>query len=156
MDNVEVEAQELLGVSAVAERAAVELSSEPSSDAMSLPGVPNVFPQLPTKPATDSGVVDAVAVESAIPVSGLCLPVPAYQRARPVHQATETREVGNDAAMARHAAGDQAAFAELYDGLAPLVMAYLRRRTHDRKLVEDLVQETFLGLHLHRGRDDPR
>jgi RNA polymerase sigma-70 factor (ECF subfamily) len=54
--------------------------------------------------------------------------------------------------MARHAAGDPAAFAELYDGLAPLVMAYLRRRTHDRNLVEDVVQETFLRLHLHRGR----
>jgi len=54
--------------------------------------------------------------------------------------------------MARYAAGDDTAFAELYDGLAPLLMAYLRRRTRDRNLVEDLVQETFLRLHLHRGR----
>jgi RNA polymerase sigma-70 factor (ECF subfamily) len=63
-----------------------------------------------------------------------------------------------DAVMARYAAGDEAAFAELYDGLAPLVMAYLRRRTHDRALVEDLVQDTFLRIHLHRGsyrRDAP-
>jgi RNA polymerase sigma-70 factor (ECF subfamily) len=54
--------------------------------------------------------------------------------------------------MARYAAGDESAFAELYDGLAPLVIAYLRHRTRDRDLVEDLVQETFLRIHLHRGR----
>ena len=57
-----------------------------------------------------------------------------------------------ETAMARYVAGDEAAFAELYGGLAPLVRAYLRRRTHDRALVEDLVQDTFLRIHLHRDR----
>lgn len=71
---------------------------------------------------------------------------------REIDHVEAAHPVGNDAAMARHAAGDESAFAELYDGLAPLVMAYLRRRTRDHNLVEDLVQETFLRLHLHRGR----
>jgi RNA polymerase sigma-70 factor (ECF subfamily) len=75
-----------------------------------------------------------------------------HQRAVPVHFVARVREVRTDAAMARYADGDEAAFAELYDGLAPQLIAYLRRRTPDRALVEDLVQETFLRIHLHRGR----
>src|SRR5262249_5976182 len=105
-----------------------------------------------TKPIVDSGVVPSVGPEFAMPAVGSCVHVCVPQHALPALRAVAARPVGNDAAMARHAAGDQAAFAELYDGLAPLVMAYLRRRTHDRDLVEDLVQETFLRLHLHRGR----
>ena len=104
------------------------------------------------KPIADSGVVHAVGPEFAMPAVGLGVPVCVPQHALPVHHVKAARSGRNDAAMARHAAGDEAAFAELYDGLAPLVMAYLRRRTHDRNVVEDLVQETFLRLHLHRGR----
>src|ERR1041385_6182395 len=110
-----------------------------------------VASDLPMKPIADSGVVPAVGPEFAMPAVGLCVPV-CVPHAQPVHRGEVARPGGNDAAMARHAAGDPAAFAELYDGLAPLVMAYLRRRTHDPNLVEDLVQETFLRLHLHRGR----
>jgi len=75
-----------------------------------------------------------------------------HQRALPTHPVAGTREILTDAAMARYADGDETAFAELYDGLAPLVIAYLRRRTSDRAMVEDLVQETFLRIHVHRGR----
>src|SRR6185295_7431740 len=96
MDNIKVKVQGLVGVAAIAERAVAEMSGESPSQAPSLPGVPNASAQLPTKPATDSGVVRAVAVESAMSVAGLCPPVPS-PRARPVSHATETREVGNDA-----------------------------------------------------------
>ena len=104
-----------------------------------------------TKPSAGSGVIQAVGVESVMPVAGLCAPARAVTRALPatVH---ELPGAANDAAMARYAAGDDAAFATLYDGLSPLVLAYLRRRTTDRAVIEDLVQETFLRIHLHRGR----
>ena len=127
-------------------------SGEPQRDAASRPGAPDLATHLATKPIGDSGVVHAVGPEFATPAAGLCVPVCVPPHARRVDHVEAARPVGNDAAMARHAAGDDSAFAELYDGLAPLVMAYLRRRTRDHNLVEDLVQETFLRLHLHRAR----
>jgi RNA polymerase sigma-70 factor, ECF subfamily len=60
-----------------------------------------------------------------------------------------------DAAMARYADGDGAAFGDLYDGLSPVLMAYLCRRTRNRETAEDLLQETFLRIHRHRGRYKP-
>ena len=60
-----------------------------------------------------------------------------------------------DRAMARYAAGDDSAFAELYDELEPLLSRYLARRTRDQALVEDLVQQTFLKMHTGRGRFIP-
>ena len=57
-----------------------------------------------------------------------------------------------DAAMSRYACGDAAAFAEVYDALAPRLFRYLDRRTGNRALTEDLVQQTFLRIHLYRGR----
>lgn len=45
--------------------------------------------------------------------------------------------------LARSAAGDSAAFAELYDRLAPMVTLRLHRRCADEDLVADVVQETF-------------
>jgi RNA polymerase sigma-70 factor (ECF subfamily) len=86
-----------------------------------------------------------------MPAAGLCAPVYATPLAESV-PVRGVRELANDAAMERYAAGDETAFADLYDGLGPLVMAYLSRRTRDRALVEDLIQETFLRIHLHRGR----
>jgi RNA polymerase sigma-70 factor (ECF subfamily) len=54
-------------------------------------------------------------------------------------------------AMDRYAAtGDGAAFAELYDLLAPRLMAFLTRRTRDAARSEDLVQQTFLQMHCAR------
>jgi RNA polymerase sigma-70 factor (ECF subfamily) len=54
------------------------------------------------------------------------------------------------AAMDRYASGDDAAFAELYDLLAPKLMGFLHRQTGDRARAEDLVQQTFLQMHLAR------
>jgi len=56
------------------------------------------------------------------------------------------------AAMARYVAGDEHAFAELYDGISPKVRARLSRMVHDSILVEDLLQLTFLRAHLARER----
>jgi RNA polymerase sigma-70 factor (ECF subfamily) len=61
----------------------------------------------------------------------------------------------SDHAMARYATGDDAAFAEVYDGVAPLLERYLMRRVRDRAIVEDLLQQTFLKIHCHRARFIP-
>jgi RNA polymerase sigma-70 factor (ECF subfamily) len=57
-----------------------------------------------------------------------------------------------DAAMDRYAAGDDAAFAEVYDKLAPRLFGYLLRHTRDRARAEDIVQQTMLRIHKARGR----
>ena len=57
-----------------------------------------------------------------------------------------------DDAMDRYAAGDDAAFAELYDLLAPRLYGYLLRQTRDPARAEDLVQQTMLHIHRARGR----
>jgi RNA polymerase sigma-70 factor (ECF subfamily) len=100
------------------------------------------------KPNEVSGVVSAVGGEFVMPAAGLCGPVRAATR----RSAFEDRSLANDLAMARYAAGDDAAFSSLYEGLCPLITAYLRRRFANPAVVEDLVQETFLRIHLHRGR----
>jgi RNA polymerase sigma-70 factor (ECF subfamily) len=53
-------------------------------------------------------------------------------------------------AMDRYAAGDDAAFGELYDLLAPRLASFLSRRTRDDARTEDLVQQTFLQMHSAR------
>ena len=57
-----------------------------------------------------------------------------------------------DAAMDRYAAGDHAAFGELYDALAPRMYAFILRKVSDVARAEDLVQQTLLKLHCARGR----
>lgn len=57
-----------------------------------------------------------------------------------------------DRAMDRYARGDDAAFAEVYDGLAPRLYAYLVRHARDRAKAEDVLQQTMLQIHRHRGR----
>lgn len=64
--------------------------------------------------------------------------------------ATRLRE-----AMERYAQGDEAAFAEVYDLLAPRLLAFLTRMTRDRAKAEDLMQQTFLNMHRARGRFAP-
>ncbi len=54
--------------------------------------------------------------------------------------------------MARYGAGDDAAFGEVYDELAPRLFRYLTRLARDPGLAEDLLQQTFLQLHDARGR----
>lgn len=60
-----------------------------------------------------------------------------------------------DTAMERYANGDDAAFEPLYDGLAPRLLAFLMRQTRDRARAEDVVQQTMLQIHRHRGRFQP-
>lgn len=57
-----------------------------------------------------------------------------------------------DAAMERYARGDDAAFGEVYDGLAPRLLGFLLRYTRDRAKAEDVVQQTMLQMHRARGR----
>jgi len=54
------------------------------------------------------------------------------------------------AAMDRYACGEDAAFSELYDLLAPRLASFLMRRTRDEAKTDDLVQQTFLQMHCAR------
>jgi RNA polymerase sigma-70 factor (ECF subfamily) len=54
------------------------------------------------------------------------------------------------AAMDRYANGDDQAFAELYDHLAPRIHAYFLRQTRNSARAEDLLQQTFLQMHCAR------
>jgi len=56
-----------------------------------------------------------------------------------------------DGAMARFAAGEDAALAEVYDFGSPAVFTFLLRLCGERPLAEDLTQETFLRIHRARG-----
>ena len=55
-------------------------------------------------------------------------------------------------AMERYAVGDDAAFSELYDLIAPRLYGYLLRKTHNQSAAEDLLQQTLLRIHCSRGR----
>jgi RNA polymerase sigma-70 factor (ECF subfamily) len=63
---------------------------------------------------------------------------------------SEARANG-DLAMERYAAGDDSAFAEVYDAVAPRLFSYLKRQTGDDSRAEDLVQGTLLQMHRARG-----
>src|SRR6476620_3082773 len=52
--------------------------------------------------------------------------------------------------MDRHADGDEAAFADVYDLLAPRLYRFFLRQTGDVGRAEDLVQQTLLQLHAAR------
>jgi RNA polymerase sigma-70 factor (ECF subfamily) len=58
-------------------------------------------------------------------------------------------------AMERYARGDDGAFEELYDALAPRLHRYLVKQTRDRARADDLLQQTLLHLHRARGRFIP-
>jgi RNA polymerase sigma-70 factor, ECF subfamily len=60
-----------------------------------------------------------------------------------------------DAAMARYAEGDDAAFREIFGALAPRLQAFLRRLSGSPELAHDLTQETFLRMHRARGSFAP-
>jgi RNA polymerase sigma-70 factor, ECF subfamily len=60
-----------------------------------------------------------------------------------------------NAAMDRYATGDSAAFEVLYDGLAPRLRAMLHRRRCSDALTEDIIQQTFLRMHVARGHYCP-
>jgi RNA polymerase sigma-70 factor, ECF subfamily len=84
---------------------------------------------------------------------GRAAPAPFYGRSPGVQEGEQRRETADvDAAMDRYAAGEDAAFGELYDLLAPRVFGYLMRQTRDRARAEDLLQQTLLQMHAARGR----
>jgi RNA polymerase sigma-70 factor (ECF subfamily) len=60
-----------------------------------------------------------------------------------------------DLAMERYAGGDDAAFAAVYDKIAPRLYGYLLRQTRERARAEDLVQQTMLHIHRARARFIP-
>ena len=57
--------------------------------------------------------------------------------------------------MDRYACGDDSAFSELYDLLAPRLSSFAMRRTRDEGATEDLVQQTFLQMHCARRHFAP-
>lgn len=61
----------------------------------------------------------------------------------------------DDALMVRFCAGDEDAFAVLYDRYAAQLEVFLRRFVRDRALAEDLLQTTFLSVVRARGRYTP-
>ncbi|SDQ06874.1 RNA polymerase sigma factor [Quadrisphaera sp. DSM 44207] len=66
------------------------------------------------------------------------------------------REVDDAALLRRAARGDEGAFAELYDRLAPMVVLRLRRRCADDDVVADVVQEAFAAAWRGAGSWDGR
>lgn len=53
--------------------------------------------------------------------------------------------------MAAYARGDQSAFSELFQSLAPPVHRFLLRRTGNAAVADDMLQTTFMKLHRARG-----
>jgi RNA polymerase sigma-70 factor, ECF subfamily len=54
--------------------------------------------------------------------------------------------------MAQYAAGDAAAFSELFARYAPMLLRIMRRQLHQQDDAHELVQQTFLQM--HRARKD--
>jgi RNA polymerase sigma-70 factor (ECF subfamily) len=52
--------------------------------------------------------------------------------------------------MQRYCEGDAAAFRELYSAAAPRLLGYLRSLLHDDATAEEVLQQTFLKLHVAR------
>jgi RNA polymerase sigma-70 factor, ECF subfamily len=72
---------------------------------------------------------------------------------RSMHADASARD--EDAAMARYAAGDDGAFATVYDALAGRIFHFLQRRHHDAEQCADILQQTFLQMHRMRGSFTP-
>jgi RNA polymerase sigma-70 factor (ECF subfamily) len=53
--------------------------------------------------------------------------------------------------MDRYATGDMAAFAVVYDAVAPKLARFLRRWFRIEAEIEDIIQETFVQIHRARG-----
>src|SRR3954451_5913520 len=71
---------------------------------------------------------------------------------RSKYEARESSNPAADEAMERYARGDDAAFAALYDALAPKLYAFIYRKVRDSARAEDLVQATLVRIIAARGR----
>src|SRR5882724_5562225 len=71
---------------------------------------------------------------------------------RPTVAHEEHVDARADGAMDRYASGDEAAFSELYDLIAPRLHRYLLVRARNAERAEDLLQHTFANMHEARGR----
>ncbi len=56
-----------------------------------------------------------------------------------------------DLAMDRYARGDESAFADVYDAIAPRLYSFLLRQTRSEARAKDVLQQTMLKIHLARG-----
>ena len=84
------------------------------------------------------------SVVSSHPAAGLA--------ARGIHVTVTDPGARANAAMDRYASGDDAAFRELYDALAPRLYGFILRLCADPTRAEDLLQQTFLQMHDARFR----
>ena len=73
-------------------------------------------------------------------------------RAAPLDEARDPERERANAAMERYARGEDQAFSELYDSLAPRLRRYLLRASRDPGRADDLLQQTMLQIHRARGR----
>jgi RNA polymerase sigma-70 factor, ECF subfamily len=73
-------------------------------------------------------------------------------RAAPRDGARDRELEAANAAMERYARGEDQAFSELYDSLAPRLRRYLLRGSRDPGWADDLLQQTMLQIHRARGR----
>jgi RNA polymerase sigma-70 factor (ECF subfamily) len=62
-----------------------------------------------------------------------------------------TDEPRGDDAMQRYARGEDAAFAEVFDAVAPRIQRFARRALGDEASADDIVQKTLLRMHRARG-----
>jgi RNA polymerase sigma-70 factor (ECF subfamily) len=70
----------------------------------------------------------------------------------PLGAARDPERERANAAMERYARGEDPAFSELYDVLAPRLHRYLLRASRDAARADDLLQQTMLRIHRARGR----
>jgi RNA polymerase sigma-70 factor (ECF subfamily) len=85
-------------------------------------------------------------------------PRPAFALSRVTTATVEesaTQRSPADAAMDRYARGEDDAFAELYDLLAPRLYGYFLRQTRNGALADDLTQQTLVKIHRARGQFSP-
>jgi len=68
--------------------------------------------------------------------------------------AASTAPAVNDDLLARVAMGDQAAFAQLYDNMAPRVLGLVKRLLRDHSQSEEVTQEIFLEIWQNATRYD--
>jgi RNA polymerase sigma factor (sigma-70 family) len=73
-------------------------------------------------------------------------------RSAPLAGARDSERDRANAAMERYARGEDHAFSELYDSLAPRLRRYLLRASRDPGWADDLLQQTMLQIHRARGR----